>query len=424
MNRPRRPGLGGNSNERRSGGFLAWLFRNFFALVLIGGIIYYFGLPALRQVGNGPQAAPPSAEAVELATTASINRQALTVAKFNQRQLLALHDEVKRAFDEWEKELAAWEKEGPPLLRSDDGKRIAADGAQVKRFRGVFRQDRPSSDALASARRAAEELVTPIREALRNPEDASTPDATISSTLRTLQTEARKASDSYRDARDSVRAMLARTKGPASAKTLQDAIAALDQEEAAERAADIDAAEKKTRDEGARRVAEAKAQLAKEIADAEATRIRNEQAKKKQATDLATAKTVEEMELKQREAGQEIARIRDAAELKRQGALISGSVWKGTHTERGALHNMTLTVMSRTRDQIQVEIKLADARAGLNVGTFNFQGTVKGNSIRLSKAGENAPPEIEATYNPSAQTISGAWVEGSSPFNLKLRQGD
>src|SRR3954447_15150679 len=132
MNRPRRPGLGGNQNERRSGGWLAWLFRNLLALAIIGGVIYSFVSPALgpRRAGN----APPSAEAVELATTASISRQALTVAKFNQRQLLAVYDEVNRAFAEWEKELAAWEKEGPPLLTSEDGKRVAADGAQVKRF--------------------------------------------------------------------------------------------------------------------------------------------------------------------------------------------------------------------------------------------------------------------------------------------------
>ena len=86
---------------------------------------------------NSPPAAPPagpsSAEQlqnVELTTAASIQRQQLAAAKFKQRQAVAIFDEVTRAIDEWEKELAAWEKTGPPLLMSDEGKRIAADVAE------------------------------------------------------------------------------------------------------------------------------------------------------------------------------------------------------------------------------------------------------------------------------------------------------
>src|SRR4051812_16153781 len=119
MNRPRRPGLAGsNRNERGSGGLLAWL-RNLFTLALIGGAIYYFILPALgpRPFANGPQAAgertaPPSAEAVELATTASINRQQLIEGRLKQRQAIAAFDELTRDLRDWEKEIAAWQSEG------------------------------------------------------------------------------------------------------------------------------------------------------------------------------------------------------------------------------------------------------------------------------------------------------------------------
>src|SRR5262249_36048629 len=159
---------------------------------------------------------------VELNTTASIHRQQLAVAKFNQRQVLGTYDELKRAFDDWEKEQTAWEAEGPPLLKSDDGKRIAGDVAQVKRFRGVLSVERPTAEQLAAARQSAEDLITPVRAALANPEDAANPEAGITSTLQTLRTEATKARDSYREARGAVRAMLAGVKGkPPADKTLE-----------------------------------------------------------------------------------------------------------------------------------------------------------------------------------------------------------
>ena len=82
-------------------------------------------------------------ENVELVTAASVQRQQLTAAKFKQRQLIATFGEVKRALDEWDTELAAWEKTGPPLLKSDEGKKLASDPALVKRFRVVADLDRP-----------------------------------------------------------------------------------------------------------------------------------------------------------------------------------------------------------------------------------------------------------------------------------------
>ena len=385
-----------------------------------------FGLPLPQQPAPFT---PESAQNIELATVASVQRQQLVAAKLKQRQAIAAFDELTRDLGAWERELAAWQSEGPALLTSEEGRRIAADPTLVKQFRAVYTENRPGSDAIKAARSQAEELIFPIRDSLKNAEDASPPSDYAVTTLRDLLSQARNSREKYRQARESVSVLLAQAPAagsatPAGSKTLEQALASVTSEEARQRVATIAVAESKAREEATRLVAEAKTKLIQTEAEAEAQRIRDEAAKKKQASDQAAAKTIEEMEIKQKESEREIARLRDIAELRRQGALVSGSVWKGTHTERGALHNMTLTVMSRTKDQIHVEIKLVDARGNLNVGSFSFQGTIKGNSIRLSKAGENAPPEIEATYNPSAQTISGAWVEGSSPFNLKLRQGD
>ena len=61
---------------------------------------------------TAPTPAPPreSFENVELTTAASIQRQQLTAAKFEQRQLIATYDEVTRLLGDWGNELEAWEK--------------------------------------------------------------------------------------------------------------------------------------------------------------------------------------------------------------------------------------------------------------------------------------------------------------------------
>jgi hypothetical protein len=321
MNRPRRPGLGGNRNDRGSGGWLAWLFQNLFALAIIGGVIYYFLWPALgpRQARIGPQAAgehtaPPSAEAVELATTASINRQQLLAAKLKQRQAIAAFDELSRNLGDWEKEIAAWESQGPPLLRSDDGKRLAADTTLVKQFRAVLKEERPGRDAVRAARSQAEEIIFPVRESLSNAEDASPPSDFAVTTLREAQSQARNARERYRQAREAVSILLAQAPPaggatPAGPKTLEQAIADLDKAESLERVATIEAAEKKAREEATQLVAQEKAKVIQAEAEAEAQRLRDEAAQKKQASELAAAKSVEEMELRQKGAIAPVPRI-------------------------------------------------------------------------------------------------------------------
>src|SRR5690606_16997765 len=135
---------------------------------------------------SGPPAASPAAPSspdqlqnVELATAASIQRQQLAAAKFKQRQAVAIFDEVTRAIDEWEQELSAWEKLGPPLLTSENGKKIAADVTLVKRFRAYSGEERQAREAIAAARKQAEELISPVREAVANAEDASAPEEKI-----------------------------------------------------------------------------------------------------------------------------------------------------------------------------------------------------------------------------------------------------
>jgi hypothetical protein len=427
---PNRPNFEARRRRNGSQGVLNSLFRfGWFAVV---GLAFYwfFWLPkqeekaAEKARAQGPPQAvftPDAAQSVELATAASIHRQQLTTAKFKQRQAIAAFDELTRDLAEWEKEVTAWRDEVTPLLKSDEGKRVASSADLTRRFRAVLNQDRPGSEAIAAAKRQAEELISPVRESLANPEDAAQPTDEIVTTIRGLQTQARNARERYRQARDAVKALLSEAPAP-GAKTLEEAIAQADQEDSLERAAIVEAEAKKARDEGTRLIAQEKAKLIATESEAEAQRLRDEAAKKKQASELAAAKTVEEMELKQKEAATEVARLRDLAELKRQGALTAGSVWKGTFYISPTTYECTLTVISRTKDEIRLQIKnVLPNAAGKELAC---QGTVNGNRIQLT-ASDNQT--VEATYQPGSQTIAGKVMQGAvgnGTFTVTLQKDE
>ena len=145
--RPRR--FDGDRRERKSGSLLGAIARQ---LVYVGGIVvflYFIGVipsfwPWRRTAPEDVQAAAAN---VEVVTTASIHKQQLATAKFNQNQILASYEDVKRAIDDWERDLAAWEQEGPPLLKSEAGKRIATDPEQsARRFDRGRRTSQPPDE--------------------------------------------------------------------------------------------------------------------------------------------------------------------------------------------------------------------------------------------------------------------------------------
>lgn len=424
MNNPTRPTF---QPQRRGGG--SRVLRHLQTVALIGTslfIAYFFwsgGKPnPFAQAPPQPQAfSPESAQNVEVATIASVQRQQLIAAKLKQRQAVAAFDELTRDLRAWEKEIAAWESEGPTLLKSEDGKRLAADTTLVKQMRAVFKEDRPGTDAMRAVRSQAEELIFPIRESLKNADDASAPSDFAVTSLREMQTQAKNNREKFRQARETVSVLLAQAPA-AGAKTLEQALATVASEEARQRVAAIEAAETKAREDAMRLVAEAKAKVIQSEGEAEAQRLRDEAAKKKQASDLAAAKTIEEMEFKQKEADHKITRLRDAAELKRQGALKTGSVWKGTLFQRSSEYELTFTVTSRKKDELQISMK--ENTPGVGGATYAFQGTIKGNTIRLKRASTTTPFDIEATYNPSNQTISGKYTPDAASFNLQLEKDE
>ncbi len=419
MSTPTRPTF---QPQRRGGGFSRFL-RHLQTVALIGTtlvIAYWFwsgGKP--NPFGQAPPPTPTftpeSAQNVELATVASVQRQQLIAAKLKQRQVIAAFDELARDLREWEKEIAAWQRVGPTILSGEDGKKLAADEVLVRQARTILKGERPGAEAITAAKKQAEELIFPIRESLSNAEDASSPSDFATTTFRELQSQARNAREQYRQAREGLSVLLAQA--PAAGQvTLGQAIASLDREEIRKRFATIEAAESKAREDGVKLVAEEKAKLIQTEKDAEAQKLRDETAKKKQASDMAAAKSVEEMEYKQKEAAQEIDRLRDVAELKRQGLLITGSVWKGSLYQNSD-YECTLTIASRVKDDVQVTLKRN--KPGDGGGTYSYSGKIKGNTIRLSEQG-STEVDLEATLNPSAQAITGK-INKLPPTTFSLR---
>lgn len=385
--------------------------------LILGGFWLLSKEPGPNPLAQGPPQAfsPESAQQVELATVASVQRQQLLAAKLKQRQTVAAFDELTRDLREWERELAAWQNEGPPLLRSADGKRLASYADLVRQVRAIFKEERPGSEAIKAARAKAEELIFPIRESLSNAEDASPPSEFAVTTLRESQSQARNARERFRQARQAVSVLLAQAP-PAGPKTLEQAIIELDKEETLQRVATIEAAERKAREEATRLVAEEKAKVIQAEAEAEAQKLRDEAAQKKQASELAAAKSVEEMELKQKEASKDIDRLRAIGEQRRQGDLKSGSVWKGAYALNGRQARGTMTIESRVKDKIT---------GSMDYGAipFSFTGTVNGNSVKFTTStgmSQNMP--FSCVLNPAAKTITGRCENAT--FSLRLSEGD
>jgi len=385
-----------------------------FGLLLLVGFWLLSQETKLNPFAQGqPQAfSPESAQNVELATVASVQRQQLLGAKLKQRQTVAAFDELTRDLREWEREMAAWQSEGPPLLRSDEGKRLAADTALLSQVRAVFREERPGMGAIKAARKQAEELIFPVRESLKNADDASSPSDFAVTTLRESQSQARNGRERYRQAREAVSVLLAQAPAagvaplagvapPARTKTLEQAIIELDKEEARQRVATIEAVEKKARDEATRLVGQEKAKVIQAEAEAEAQRLRDEAAQKKQASELAAAKSVEEMELKQKEASKDIDRLRAIAEERRQGDLKSGSIWKGTYALNGRQTRGTMTIESRVKDKITGSMD----DGGI---PYTFTGTVNGNSVKFTPSrGMSNGMVFNCVLNPATKSITG-----------------
>ena len=178
---------------------------------------------------NSAKAGPSSSPDVRLASDRGVEQQALAFAKTRQALAVARADDVTRLADECLSEIAAFDATVQPLLAGDDGKKVAGDPVQLARFRAVYEKDRPGKDVAERLRRAATDLVAPVRASLANAKDGSNPSDQVTGELDRLAAQLaglKRVWEQDRRTVDAVAADAKRGKHPAAAQTLDQAVRA------------------------------------------------------------------------------------------------------------------------------------------------------------------------------------------------------
>lgn len=191
----------------------------------------------------------------EAAALESMHKAKVAAAKVSQRRTLDIGDEVLAAANEGHFEVTQWDSELAAILDGDSGRRIATKPELVKAFRAVTEVDRPSKAEFERFKVLATTALEPVNKAVANPENTWENLSDTSKVLVTLRADARNRRDAVRAARTRMQSVvtLAKrdsvTEPPPGSKTLQDAIRGLEQQEAEELAAAVQAAREKAREE-------------------------------------------------------------------------------------------------------------------------------------------------------------------------------
>ncbi len=215
---------------------------------------------------------------MELETVQGVERQQLAAAKLKQRQAVALGESVDRTIDEWTAELEQWSKEVVPLSRNDKGKALAANNSLLRQYRAVIATERPGRDDARRLKEQVEGLVSAMKTASENPNDASLPAPEISEGLQGLLQEAKAGRNKSREAREQVDSLVtqATDEGSKGDVTLAEAARKQQDEERRASAAIIEAERSKAEEEATRAIATAKAEQARVLGEKQEKLIKAE----------------------------------------------------------------------------------------------------------------------------------------------------
>lgn len=227
-------------NLKQWGALVSILFLGYVALQVFGkwggpskstaqpSAVEPWDAPAARD-GGAAKAGPTVSPDVRLATDRGVEQQALAFAKARQALAVARADDVTRLADECLAEIATFDATVQPLLANDDGKKVAGDPVQLGRFRAVYEKDRPGKDAADRMRRAAGDLVAPVRASQANAKDASAPSDQVAGELDRLATQLAGLKRVWEQDRRTVEAVVAdakRGRQPAATQSLDQAVRA------------------------------------------------------------------------------------------------------------------------------------------------------------------------------------------------------
>lgn len=247
--------------------------------------------PPGQQSGSAVQTGDPQADRELRAAQAEAERQQHIADAKKQEdrarvraKLLAVSakaDEATRAVSDLTSELDAWQTEVDPLLENDIGRRIAANAEATGTFATVHRAPRPLKADADSYQSQIAALVQPVKTALDQQNFDYLPGDGLAKDLDAIKSEAAAKASKLRDARKQVQALArdAQASPPASVP-LRQAMIDLDTRHAQERNQAIQQAEETARKAADAKLAELRAQAAKDEAASQERKLKVEMLRK------------------------------------------------------------------------------------------------------------------------------------------------
>ena len=190
-------------------------------------------------------------------------------SKARRQAILDLKTEIGETLSTLEQEVIAWETRIPGLLKSEEGKKIAANPARAEQFAGVIEKDRVSKKRVKELRVRLDTLTAPIEQAILDVNTTYYPSDTIAADIKEIGKEAKTKLADFREIRvviDTLQSDSAST--PPGEKTLEKALADMEAERARRRAELVAKAKQDEQDSESKRLAVAAAKAEQDLGNA------------------------------------------------------------------------------------------------------------------------------------------------------------
>lgn len=209
--------------KRIVGEYVSGLHIMIFACIILGTGIVLLTVRSFISIAKPTESAPapianvaaaPSDGATRMAVYDSAIAESIEQERRNAArvELTAFRERLTQALkqlDDFDTELNEWDSEIATLLTSDDGRLLAADERSIDAFASLYAIQRPGKEDVAARRGRIQMLLQPVESALNG---NSTPVPPQEGSLKALESEMTLSSKELyqqRDARETIKGMLA-----------------------------------------------------------------------------------------------------------------------------------------------------------------------------------------------------------------------
>lgn len=207
------------------------------------------------------------------------------------------------ALDELDREITAWNKRLPELLKGELGRRLSSRTSAVEQFAALYERPRASREAAESLREQMKSLVGPVEAASAGGEPNNLLSEALVQDLEKLFQSAQDALREYEQARFVIDTLLSDgAKSELGKGTLQEALQGYQTEQARVRAEQIASARKAGHDEVTKKLMALEAEAEKSLGEIELKRASVRQAEEKLKREQALAAEQQALERKRLEA--------------------------------------------------------------------------------------------------------------------------